>query len=102
MSTKQVTIACFDDDIYGALLRDEDYVALGGQSLANAFDDHHVQLARAPSGQYRIIDDMNSDQFGFIDNVNIDVLEGGRWKLSDDQRDDLVAALEEYANTKAA
>jgi hypothetical protein len=96
MTTKQVTIILFCNEIYGVLFEDEDYFALGGQSLVNAFDGHHVQLVRAPSGQYRIVDDMNCAIC--VDNVSINQQRNGCWKLNAKQSDDVRVALSEYAN----
>jgi hypothetical protein len=101
MTMRQVTIISYDGAIFGVLLDNDEYVAPGGQSLANAFDDHHVQLVRAPSGQYRIVDDMGSDAFTLVDGVSVDEQPtargqvGAPWKLSTEQSDDVRCWLEE-------
>jgi hypothetical protein len=72
MTIRQCTIVYFDDRLYGALLEDDEYKQFGGQALVKAFKNHHVQLARAPNGRYRIVEDVNSSSYYFIDDVNID------------------------------
>src|SRR5262249_52803080 len=82
------TVVFYHEELFGRLLTDEDYYELGGAPLADAFRKHHVQLAQAPSGEYRIIDDMNCcDVFYCIRNVDIEDFGDGRWKFSPYQDD---------------
>ena len=100
---RECTIVYFDNEIYGLLLEEDEYLALGGRPLANAFDNHHVQLVRAPSGQYQIVDDVNADAYSFVDGVNVAEQPARRgqvcapWKLSAKQSDNVRDALEEAA-----
>ena len=89
------TIVTFDDELLGLLVQQDELFAMGGQQLANAFENHHVQLVRDPSGRYDIVDDVNSDSYGFIEDVEIIETPsargriGAHWKFSKEARDAL-------------
>ena len=90
------TAVCFDSKLLGYLLEDEDYVALGGLKLANAFANHHVQLARRQNGQLEIVDDLNSQAYQIIAGVCI-VNRGtnGGWIFDDEQSAKTLAELDD-------
>ena len=101
MITREATLAFFDNEMLGVVVEEEEYVALDGQSLANAFDGSHMQLARASNGQYRIIDDYNAEAYRFVNSVYVDErpiergLVGAPWKFRTGQAEEVCDELEE-------
>jgi hypothetical protein len=89
MVKHKASLAFLGDEFIGVLVEREELAKLGGQSLVDAFDGHHVQLARQRTGAYAIIDDVNS--YRFIDDVVIEETwsphnrVGARWKLCAEQ-----------------
>lgn len=88
MTTTTVTMVFLNESLYGHLLTQADYVALGGKPLAKAFRNHHVQMVRAPNNDLLIVDDTNAELFRFVDDVRIDLQPEG-WSLSTNQSDEV-------------
>jgi hypothetical protein len=79
------TLVYHNNELLGYRLDHDDYVHLAGNLLSDAFDGHRVQLACTPDGRLKIIDDVNSDAYRFIDDVIIEehpiTGEISSWKL---------------------
>jgi predicted Rdx family selenoprotein len=59
MIPREVTVVFYHNQLYGLLVEEDEYIALGSKSLADAFRDHHVQLVRGTNGSYHIVDDVS-------------------------------------------
>jgi hypothetical protein len=95
----KVTLVSFDDELFGILVDYDELFSLGGDLLADAFFNHHVQLARKPNGQYLPIDDIGDNRFYCIDDVAIIEKRarrgrvGATWRLSKSQSEHVQAEL---------
>ena len=101
MAVREASLVFCRGELLGAQLQEEDYVALGGQSLADAFDGHYVMLVRQPNGDFKVVDDIYACCFEVVHHVLIDV-DGAQWSICDRQNEKVQFELEALKSAAAA